>query len=199
VTAALRAVEDAPQEIQPPATPVAAPALGYSITCNLDGNRQIVFQGFVVNRRVDRVMRVVDRQKARYEIEDLRKELLTLNRDFAQGQEDLAKVEADFRKAQAQLDVQILECQRMKAETQERALAAGAASGRSPRSALKGLPSANMERQEKAIADIQDAKLKNEAERTQALEGFSHSQDRRAARITEVYGLVTDKEALLAG
>ncbi len=52
-------------------------AIGYSLMCNLGGDRQMTVQCFVdeaeeddvVNRRIDRVFRVMDRQKAKYDLD----------------------------------------------------------------------------------------------------------------------------------
>lgn len=93
---------------------VAAQAIGYSILCQLDGNRQFTAQCFVsedesddvVNRRVDRIMRVVDRQRARYEIADLRRELDDHRTALKRGQDNQAKLDAEHEKALATLDVE---------------------------------------------------------------------------------------------
>ena len=79
----------------------ATPAIGYSITANIDGNRRIVFQHFVaadeddasVNANLDRIMGLVDRQRARYEIPGLAEELETLTNTMAQYEEDRARVD----------------------------------------------------------------------------------------------------------
>lgn len=93
---------------------VAAPAIGYSILCQLDGNRQFTAQCFVgedesdevVNRRVDRIMRVVDRQRARYEVDELRREVADHHTALKRGRDNQAKLDAEHEKALAQLDVQ---------------------------------------------------------------------------------------------
>lgn len=54
-----------------------ATAIGYSIAVNMGGDRQMTVQCFVgededdecINRRIDKVFRVVDRQKARYDLD----------------------------------------------------------------------------------------------------------------------------------
>ena len=55
----------------------SAAAIGYSMMCNLGGERQMTIQCFVgedesdeiVNARIDRIFRVVDRQKAKYDLD----------------------------------------------------------------------------------------------------------------------------------
>lgn len=62
--------------------PKQVPAIGYSILCNMGGDRQMTVQCFVgedesedvIAARMDKVFRVVDRQKARYDLDKLYKE-----------------------------------------------------------------------------------------------------------------------------
>ena len=61
----------------------SAPALGFSITANIHDRSQIVAQSFVpfdasddqVNAALDKVMRALDRQAAKYQIKDLKRKL----------------------------------------------------------------------------------------------------------------------------
>lgn len=93
----------------------AAPAIGASITMNLGGDRQIVLQTFYdrdapideTNAMLDRLFIVADRQKARYELYDLRDELTKHEKTLAQFEEDLSRVETDFAKQKAERDVQV--------------------------------------------------------------------------------------------
>ena len=68
----------------PDDTPAAsAPALGFSITANIHDRSQIVAQSFVpfdasdeqVDAALDKVMRALDRQAAKYQVKDLKKKL----------------------------------------------------------------------------------------------------------------------------
>lgn len=61
----------------------SAPALGFSITANIHGSAQIVCQSFVpleatdeqINDTVDKVMKAIDRQQAKYQVKDLKRKL----------------------------------------------------------------------------------------------------------------------------
>ena len=92
-----------------------APALGYSIVANLGDNRQITAQCFVahdeplsvVNDHIDKVMRVIDRQRATYQIKELQTELDTLVATKTRAEDDLARVEEHFVADQTRVDVQL--------------------------------------------------------------------------------------------
>ena len=92
-------------------------AVGFTI--GLADDRQVTFQtGFAededdvtVNARFDRIMRLADRQKAKYELVKLREELETHQKALARLTEDLARVDVDFERTQAQIDVEIGEYQ----------------------------------------------------------------------------------------
>ncbi len=61
----------------------SAPALGFSITANIHDRSQIVAQSFVpfdasdeqVDAALDKVMRALDRQAAKYQIKDLKRKM----------------------------------------------------------------------------------------------------------------------------
>lgn len=61
----------------------SAPALGFSITSNIHDRAQIVVQSFVpldasdeeINSTLDKVMKAVDRQQAKYQVKDLRRKM----------------------------------------------------------------------------------------------------------------------------
>jgi hypothetical protein len=68
----------------PDDTPAAsAPALGFSITANIHDRSQIVAQSFVpfeasddqINAALDKVMKALDRQAAKYQIKDLKRKM----------------------------------------------------------------------------------------------------------------------------
>jgi hypothetical protein len=186
---------------------VAAPALGYSITANLDGSRQIVVQCFTdgdesleaTHAKIDRAMAVVDRQKARYQIVDLRKERAQLVDELAQGAQDLAEVDLNFVKAQAGLDVQAGELNRQAEEVFKQAYEAHDRTGRTGKFKLVGHAKANTERVQAALDQVAALKAKNEAEREQHRQGFQISQQRREARVALLDGEIATLEGLIAG
>lgn len=179
----------------------AAPAIGYSITANIDGNRQIVFQHFVaadeddasVNANLDRIMGLVDRQRARYEIPGLAEELETLTNTMAQYEEDRARVDLEYDKAMATLDVQIEEMAGKRKEFFDDGYAQHKSSGRQGSYKPQGMVKTNIARVENAIEQAKEAKTKNLNERAQATENLEISITRHKARIA----LVTERIAKL--
>lgn len=82
-----------------------SPAIGYSITANVNGDRQVVFQHFVdqetsvadQNAMIDRIMDAIDRQQARYRIPELRTERNKLEAELLMAERDLAAVDLDYQ------------------------------------------------------------------------------------------------------
>jgi seryl-tRNA synthetase len=181
--------------------PIKVPAIGLSITANIDGNRQVVFQGFfdeneedkAVNRRVDRIMRLVDRQRSIYEIPGLREELQKLTDELDQYNEDVGKAEAEFNKAQALLDVQIIEVQKTRAKDYEAGREEHARAGKMGSYKPAGNRARNLEICDKQLDDIKKQKETNAAERQQFLDNIQVSIERRTARIA----ILQDKIAAL--
>ncbi len=93
-------------ELHPDAKNIAT---GVSLVVGLANDRQITFQsGFegdesdtVVNARLDRLLRVADRLKARYELADLETKLSQHKSTVAQYEIDQAETEARFQHQQA--------------------------------------------------------------------------------------------------
>jgi hypothetical protein len=69
-----------------PSPAVEVPAIGCSFTTNLGGDRQIVLQTHfagdedeaAINARIDRILRIGDRQKAKYDLEKVEAEFRTV-------------------------------------------------------------------------------------------------------------------------
>lgn len=122
----LHAVED-PADAALPVNKVVATA--FSLTIGLADDRQIVFQsGFegdetdaVVNERLDRIMRLGDRQKARYKIPQLEEELAKHRDTLAQFQEDLGRAEATHASQQATRQVELEERLRIRSAERKKA------------------------------------------------------------------------------
>ena len=185
--------------------PIKVPAIGFSITANIDGNRQVVFQGFfdeneedkVVNRRVDRVMHLIDRQRSIYEIPGLKEELQKLTDELAQYNEDVGKAEIEFEKAQATLDVQFLEVQQTRAKEHEAGLAEHKRSGKMSGYKPAGNRARNLELCQKQLDDIKKQKETNAAERQQFLDNIKASIERRQTRIEILKTKIADLEQAL--
>ena len=102
---------------------VDAPALGFSITANIEGDRQIVVQSFVpldaepgdIDALLDKVMRRLDRQKAYYEVEAVAAEAAKIASTLSQFEEDLSRVGANFERARAQREIELDERRQQRA------------------------------------------------------------------------------------
>lgn len=184
-----------------------AAALGYSIVSNLDGNRQITVQCFVaedesdevVNAKLDRVFRVIDRQKARYDIvsedEEMAKEKATLH----QLQEDLARVDADFEATQSGLNEEIIKIDAQGQEAFLKGYNDHAASGRRGEYNPSGASKAQLTNIGMAKKNIEDTLKKNEAERDQHRTGVSISIQRYHQAIAERETRIGTLKAMLGG
>jgi hypothetical protein len=127
-----------------------ATAIGYSIISNLGGERQMTVQCFVaededievINRRIDRVLAVVDRQKAKYDLakrEQEFEEVALHTRNF------LNAIPMAERAAQAQVETlkaELLGMQEARKEVHDEAYSAHVAAGRRgqfrPKGSLEG-------------------------------------------------------------
>lgn len=178
-----------------PETIVKAYASAVSITVGLSNDRQITFQtGFEsdepeghVNARFDRIMRLADRQKARYQIEEIEEELVKHQETLANFLEDLERRETAHvheqaerrvvidtmsgmrvqakRDFQAEIDGTILKIQEARAEQYNAALEAFRAAGRKGSYVPAGQAKRNLGLIDKQIADAKD-------HRDRALEDF---------------------------
>ena len=184
-----------------------AAALGYSIVSNLDGNRQITVQCFVaedepdevVNAKLDRVFRVIDRQKARYDIvtedEEMAKEKATL----AQLTEDLARVDADFEATQAGLHKEIIKIGEQKSDAVSKGYNDHVSSGRRGDYVPTGAAKSQIANIAMAKSNIEDHLKKNEAERDQHRTGVSISIQRYHQAIAERETRIGTLKAMLGG
>jgi hypothetical protein len=111
-------------------------AIGYSIACNLGGERQMTVQCFVdesepdeaVHARIDRVFRVVDRQKAKY---DLDREIKEFEEVALHTRNFLNAIPMADRAARAQVETlgaELLGLQEARKEVYDEAYTAGACS-----------------------------------------------------------------------
>lgn len=195
------------EDLGPVQAPAPAPALGYSVTANLGGDRQLVVQCFVgsdetlsaMHGKFDRAMALIDRQKAKYSIGDLKKERAKLTQELAQGTQDLADVDANFDKAQAGLDIQAGELNRQSEAIFNDAYEKFGGSGRQGVFKPTGHAKANLERIDAAAGQVRDLKAKNEAERAQHRQGFLASQQVRQVRVGLLNDEIAELEALIEG
>ena len=188
-------------------TAAAAPAIGYSVVANLGGDRQLTCQCFVgedetdaaVNAKIDRIFAVVDRQKARYEIVDVKEDLAKHRETLHQLEEDLARIDADFDKAQASLDEQAAQI----SADGEAAFSAGyeahVSSGRRGDYAPSGQTLQKVKLAEAATRQVLDEKAKNTAERDQHRASALITVERYKKAIIEREAKLASLTTLLGG
>ena len=170
-----------------------APALGYSVVANLDGNRQLTMQCFVgedetnevVNAKLDRAFAVIDRQKARYDIVAEHEELSKERGMLAQLEEDLARVDAEFQKTQAELHTQAQEFEAQRSKAVEEGYAEHVATGRRGDYQPRGQAQQTINAVNAADRNVKAALEKNEAERDQHRQGVTISIERYRKAIAE--------------
>ncbi len=145
-----------------------------------------------VNERFDRIFRLADRQKARYEIEEIEADLSKTRETLSQYWEDLARIEADYvrqqaarqveideresarpderKKFQAEIDGAILKMQQRRQEVWNEGVGLHAARGRTGAYKPDGTRATNLARIDKGIEDALESRAK-------ALEDFDRTYD----------------------
>lgn len=181
---------------------VATPAIGFSITANLGGERQIVFQHFVgqdeddktVNARLDRLMMFVDRLKAKTDLPELRDELAKLETTLAQFEEDRARLETEHVAAQARLDLQGNTLAKDIDKLLREGEAAFRAAGRQGAYTPQGLAKASIERVQFGLNQVTEEKARASAERDQALANMAISVKRYSEHIETLKAKIAERE-----
>ncbi len=127
-----------------------ATAIGYSIVCNLGGDRQMTVQCFVeedeadeiINTRIDKVFRVLDRKKAQYDLSKLETEFEEVGRHLRNFLNAIPVAEKTAQHQEALLTVRLNEQRLAREEVYQRGYAAHNTAGRrgafTPTGALKG-------------------------------------------------------------
>ena len=183
---------------------IKVPAIGFSTTINVDGNRQIVFQGYfeqdesdpTVNARIDRIMLLADRQRAKYSLPDLQAARDKIARELAQYEEDIATAEVEYKKTQAAIDVQILEYGKQREKVHNEGAAAHNARGGAGVYKPKGATAAGLANIEKALEVAADQKKHNDAERAQFLDNTRIAIERRQKELPLLDKQIADLERL---
>lgn len=182
-----------------------APAIGYSIVSNLGGDRQMTVQCFVgedevdaeVNSKIDRVFRVVDRQRARYQLVDLREERIKTSETLAQFEEDYARVEADYKKAAAERGVQLLELEQRRQGIHDGAYSTHAKSGRQTAFEPRGHTKQALDAFDAAKAQVEAEQVKADGERDQHKSNLDISLTRFRKALVAIDEKIAAAEALL--
>jgi hypothetical protein len=167
-------------------------AIGYSITTNIDGNRQIVFQHFIaadatdaqVNADLDRLMALVDRQRAKYEIPDAQAELDKMREEISQFTEDKEAIaEANYQKGVAAADVELATLRSQREKVINEAQAAHRNNGRQGAFKPIGHVKTTLERIDTGIEQIVESKGKMAAERDFYVQNVEANIQRRRDRV----------------
>lgn len=177
-----------------------SPALGYSIVANLGDNRQITMQCFVghdetpevINTQIDKVMRVLDRQRAVGSIKELLVDAETQRTSLARCEDDLSRLEGQFHADMAVADAQLatgLDALRVITD------AAGARGRSGPVGGEAGRAKAIMSSQK----ELSEYKARVQAERDQALQNMAVSISRYREEIAKVEAKITEAQNLIEG
>lgn len=186
---------------------IKAPAIGFSTTVNVDGDRQLVFQGYfeqdeddkVVNARIDRIMLLADRQRSKYKLPTLREELAKLTDELAQYKQDVDEAELNFQKAQAALDVQLLELRTHGEKIHNDGAAGHARLGKGGAYVPKGHVATSLDNIDKQLQEIKDRKVSNEAEKKVHADNVAIAIERRHTRVKLLQEQIADLEKLFGG
>lgn len=180
-------------------SPIAAPALGYSILANLGDEKQITVQCFAdseeemasIHAKIDRAMAVIDRQKAKYRLKDLRKERDEMEATLARHEDDLARLEETFAANQDAIDARITECVRVKQSLYDAAQARG-------RGKPVGAEGGQVTALGKEIESLKQDKAKATAERGAARDNLAVNVGRFRDAIAKKNEEIAECEALIS-
>lgn len=182
------------------------PALGFSIVANLGGDRQATVQFYVgrddevraIHLMTDRVMAVLDRQKAKYELKDMREEVITLSGKLDQFRADKEKILKDFGIKLAYLGVQAGTLNEDGDSARNEAYDAHVKTGRTAEFKPVGHVKAQLERIEGGKRQVADEIAKQEAEQVQAVHGVNASIAMHEKALIGFEKQIAEREALLA-
>lgn len=176
---------------EPPVNKVVA--TGFNLVINLAGERQITFQsGYegdetdeAVYARIDRMMKIGDRYKARYSIPEIEADLAKQEETVANLLVDKARLDVEFQAAQAARLEEIEKCKeaanshilglsQRRADLERHGQEAWAASGRRGEYKPQGSSGIELDRLTKAMVDAG-------TERDKAIAGIQLDIDKAAA------------------
>lgn len=176
----------------------SAAALGFSVIANLGDDRQFTGQCFVdsdddlaiINAKVDKVMVIIDRQKAKYRIKDLRKEVAEMEAALGRQEDDLARLEETYEANQAVLDKSIRAALEQTQKLVDEAIARGRAQ---PVGAEKG----QVTGLKREIEQLNEQKAKAQAERDVARSNMAVNVGRFRDAIAKKNEEIAECEALI--
>ena len=191
--------------LRPADEPCTIAAIGMSVVANFGRDRQATLQTHVaqdqteaeIDSQVDRLFRVIDRQKARYEIIDLEDELVKHAQTLALFREDHDRLEAEHQHKVAGLKIQIEEIDATAARARETGYQEHVTSGRQTEYQPKGATKAAIERAAQAAKAVQGEIDKLEAERTVALANLGTSAARYEEQIVKLKDDIVKRHAII--
>lgn len=187
---------------------VQVPAIGVSITANVDGDRQVVFQTAIdpattdkeVDALLDRLMGFASRQKLIHDIVGMHKDLKQMSLDIDRFTIQEADTKLRAKVANAELDVQILEWSRQKKSILDAGYTAHNLNpNRRGEYKPRGQDEVQVNRIDAAIKDAQECKAKNDEGLIAETENHQTNIERRKARIEELTAEIAAAEARVAG
>lgn len=187
---------------------IKVPAIGLSITANVDGDRQVVFQTAIdpaeddkdINALLDRLMGFASRQKMIHDIVGMKKALKAAGEDVEKLQVQLDQTAANRKIAAAQLDIEILEYNKQKKHLFDTGYQAWSLSdNRRGEYKPRGEAQMRIERLDQMIKDNADKKVTNEEGYGAEVENFETNIKRRRLYIEELTADIAAAEAKVAG
>lgn len=176
-------------------------AIGYSLACALGGDRQMTVQCFVdeaeddetVNRKIDRVFRVMDRQKAKYDLDKEEREFEEVGRHLRNFLNAIPQAKMAAQAQQKTLEAELLGMQDARKEVHDEAYAAFKASGRKgqfqPRGALEGRlrnMDAEIQKKRDKIAALPNDIAQHRSETVQNVLKYQADLKKRRAHINDL-------------
>lgn len=186
---------------------IKVPAIGVSITANVDGDRQVVFQTAVdpaesdknVNALLDRLLGFASRQKMIHDIVSMKKALKKAAEDIDVLELQLQHSKSNCQIAKAQLDIEILEWTKAKKKLFDDGYKVHAANpGRRSEYVPRGETAQRIDRLEQMIEENRRKQEKNEEGFTAEAENFETNISKRRAYIEELTAEIAAAEAKVA-
>lgn len=187
---------------------IKVPAIGVSITANVDGDRQVVFQTAIdpaeddkeINALLDRLMGLASRQKMIHDIVGMKKAMKTAGEDIKNLEVQLAQSQSNRKVAAAQLDIETLEYAKQKKHILDTGYQAWSMSdSRRGEYKPRGDDAVKIGRLEQLIKDNADKKTANEEGFGAEVENFETNIKRRKLYIEELTAEIAAAEAKVAG
>lgn len=179
-------------------------ALGYSLVAAISDNAQITFHSAiadddpdsVANAKIDRIMRIVARQRLLGEKPGIDKELRELEDRLAQLAEDKALAESNYQKAKATLEVQVKTMQDALFKANIDGVAQHTATGRGGKYEPRGAVKASIERAKTGITGSLNALTTLTNDTMQEKHNLGITEGRMNARVEQLKARLAEIEGM---